>query len=71
MQIPISFPNLGVFINPPVTASVFGLSFHWYGAIIAAGFLLAVFYADRRAKQFGLTEDNIISMLLLAVPLPT
>ena len=69
MQIPISFPNLGIFINPPVTASLFGLEIHWYGAIIALGFLLAVFYADRRAKQFGLTEDNLIAMLLLAVPL--
>ena len=67
--IPISFPNLGVFLNPPTTASLFGLTVHWYGVIIAVGFLLAVFYADRRAKQFGLTEDNILSMLLISVPL--
>ena len=67
--IPISFPNLGVFLNPPTTVSLFGLTVHWYGVIIAVGFLLAVFYADRRAKQFGLTEDNILSMLLISVPL--
>lgn len=67
--IPISFPNLGIYLNPSTSVSVLGLNVHWYGAIIALGFLLAVFYADRRAKQFGLTEDNILTMLLISVPL--
>ena len=65
----ISFPNLGIFLNPPTTVSIFGLTVHWYGAIISLGFLLAVFYANRRVKQFGLTEDNLLTMLLVAVPL--
>ena len=67
--VPISFPNLGIFINPGTYFSVFGYSIHWYGVIIAFGFLLAVFYGDRRAKQFGFTEDHIVSMLLIAAPL--
>ena len=67
--VPISFPNLGIFLNPPTSFTVLGLTVHWYGVIISVGFLLAVWYGDRRAKQFGLTEDNILSMLLFAVPL--
>ena len=69
LTVPISFPNLGIFLNPPTTVSIFGLTVHWYGAIISLGFLLAVFYANRRVKQFGLTEDNLLTMLLVAVPL--
>ena len=42
---PITFPNLGIEIDPnPVAFTVFGKDIYWYGIIIAAGFLLAVFY---------------------------
>ena len=49
--------------------NVLGKDIYWYGIIIAAGFLLAVIYAMRRAPSFGLTEDNILDMLFVAVPL--
>lgn len=70
---PIRFPGLGLELNPgsrifPAMSGILG-NIHWYGIIIALGFLLAVIYATRRCKQFGLTDDNIISMLLCAVPL--
>ena len=65
----ISFPNLGIEINPsPVAFSVFGKDIYWYGIIIAAGFVLAVAYALARVKTFGLVEDNILDMLFAAVP---
>ncbi len=65
----ISFPNLGIEINPSrVAFSVFGKDIYWYGLIIAIGFSLAVIYAMRRAKQFGLTDDHILDMLFAAVP---
>ncbi len=65
----ISFPNLGIEINPSrVAFSVFGKDIYWYGLIIAVGFSLAVIYAMRRAKQFGLTDDHILDMLFAAVP---
>ena len=65
----ISFPDLGLEINPSrVAFSVFGKEIYWYGIIIAFGFALAVVYGMRRAKQFGLTEDNILDMLFVAVP---
>ena len=66
---PISFPNLGIELNPSrVAFSLFGKEIYWYGIIIAAGFILAVIYAMVRAKQFGLIDDNILDMLFAAVP---
>lgn len=65
----ISFPGLGLSLNPSrVAFSIGGKSFYWYGVIIAVGFLLAVVYASRRCKQFGITQDQLINMLICAVP---
>ena len=39
---PITFPNLGITVDPsPVAFTVFGKDIYWYGIIIASGFLLA------------------------------
>ena len=66
----ISFPMLGDFsINPSNYISIGGFRVYWYGIIIAFGFLLAVIYASKRAKQFGFTPDNILDVILLGVPL--
>jgi len=65
----ITFPNLGISVNPSrVAFSLFGKDIYWYGIIIAVGFLLAVIYTVRRAPEFGLTEDNILDMLIASVP---
>ena len=67
---PITFPNLGIEIDPsPVAFTVFGKDIYWYGIIIAAGFLLAVFYMLARAKDFGITQDDVLDMILWAVPI--
>ena len=49
--------------------TVFGKDIYWYGIIIAAGFLLAVFYMLARAKDFGITQDDVLDMILWAVPI--
>lgn len=66
----ISFPMFGndFSLNPPRSISVFGFDIYWYGIIIAIGFGLAVIYAVLRAKDFDLTEDNILDMLIVTVP---
>ncbi len=46
-----------------------GINIYWYGILIAIGFALAVLYAFRRAKDFGVDPDKIIDILLLALPL--
>lgn len=67
----ISFPMFGksFTINPPAYFSIGSFKIYYYGVIIAAGFLLAVIYCSRRSRQFGITQDNIIDMLILAVPM--
>ena len=67
---PITFPNLGINVNPdPVAFTVFGKEIYWYGLIIAVGFILAVVYMMRRAPVFGLTEDDVLDEVLWAVPI--
>ena len=67
---PITFPGLGIEINPSDGFTIPGTQFEikWYGVIIALGVLLAVLYAMRRAKEFGLTGDDILNMLLVGLP---
>ncbi len=66
---PITFPNLGIEVNPSnIAFSIGGKDFYWYGLIIAIGFLLAATYVCRRAPQFGLTEDHMLEAMLWAVP---
>ena len=67
----VTFPGLGLeftlnrvaftipFLNRPV---------YWYGVIITCGLILAVYLCSRWGKRFGITEDNIIDMMLFAVP---
>lgn len=67
---PITFPNLGITVDPsPVAFTVFGKDIYWYGIIIASGFLLAVLYMLHRAKNFGVTQDDVLDMILWAVPI--
>ena len=66
----ITFPMLGdgFAITMADSFTLFGLTFHWYGIIIAAGFLLAYLYVNHRSKDFGLTEDELLDGVLLGVP---
>jgi len=66
----ITFPMFGdgFSITAPGSYSIFGFTLYWYGTIIAIGFLLAVIYVSKRSKEFGLTQDNLIDMLIFAVP---
>jgi phosphatidylglycerol:prolipoprotein diacylglycerol transferase len=66
----VTFPGLGLeFTLNPIAFTVFGWSIHWYGIIIACGFLLAVLYGYRKAPRFGVDQDKLIDMLFFAVPL--
>ncbi|MGI6014238.1 MAG: prolipoprotein diacylglyceryl transferase [Oscillospiraceae bacterium] len=71
MNIAISFPSLGNWtINPPDTFQVFGFTVHWYGVIIACGFLLAVLYCCHICQpRLGINPDTVIDVLLFAVPI--
>ena len=64
----ISFPALDLVMNPGRSVSIGPLTVHYYGAIIALGLVLAVVYACRRSKDFGLKEDDLIDGVLWVTP---
>jgi len=65
----ISFPNLGLTLDPPEFFSIGPLNIYFYGLIIALGLMLAVIYGLRRCNQFGIKQDDILDGVLWIVPL--
>jgi len=68
MYTEISFPSLGLTLNPPRSIEVGPFHIYFYGIIIALGMVLAVIYACRRSKEFGITEDDILDGVLWVTP---
>ena len=64
----ISFPALGIEVNPLRSITLGPLTLHFYGIIIAVGLLLAVLYSCKRSKDFGLKEDDILDGVLWVTP---
>lgn len=64
----ISFPFLGLEMNPPRVFSLGPLNIHLYGLAIGLGLILAVIYACRRSPEFGLKEDDILDGVLCITP---
>ena len=64
----ISFPALGISMNPPRGFSIGPLNIHFYGLVIACGLILAVLYACRRSREAGLTEDSLLDGVLWITP---
>lgn len=66
----VTFPGLGFEIDlNRVAVVLFGRNIYWYGILIGLGFLLAVLFCCRRAKSFGVKQDDILDLLIAAVPL--
>ena len=65
----VAFPGLGIdfFTMNKVAIPIFG-GIRWYAIIIAAGFLLAAFYCLKRVKQFELTMDNLLDVIIYSLP---
>ena len=64
----ISFPCLGIDIDPMRQFTLGPLNIHMYGIVIAFGLVLATVYAMRRARHFGLTEDHVLDGVLWVTP---
>ena len=64
----ISFPFLGLEVNPGRSLEIGPLSIHFYGLCIALGLILAVVYACRRSKEFGVKEDDLLDGVLWVTP---
>ena len=64
----ITFPGLGLEMDPIREIAIGPLSVHLYGLIIGLGLILAVIYAMRRSEQFGLNEDLVLDGTLWITP---
>lgn len=68
MYTQISFPSLGLTMDPPRSFSIGPLTVHYYGLIIACGLVLAVIYACRRSREFGISNDDLTDGVLWVTP---
>lgn len=65
----IRFPGLGLEFNiSPVAFSIFGRDIYWYGIIISTAFLVCVLLAQRDASKFRIDPEDIIELVLFAIP---
>jgi len=67
----VIFPGLGNlrFELDAVALTLGTLTIRWYGMIIACGVVLAILLLNRICTRFGITEENILDYMILAVPL--
>ncbi len=63
----VSFPHLNIHITlNPIAFSFGNIKVHWYGIIIALGFLLGYLYVLKYSKKFGISKDDISSVVVLS-----
>ena len=68
MYTEISFPSLGIAVNPPRYLELGPLTIYYYGVIIACGLILAVLYGCKRSSQFGIKADDLVDGVLWVTP---
>ena len=69
-DMPISFPGLfGDWeFNPDPIAIHIGHGIYWYGIIIAVAMLAGLLLCMKQAPKYGFTSDNVLDLVLWAVP---
>lgn len=53
----------------PIAFDIFGLDIRWYGICIAVGILLGLFIAYKRAPQHNISQERVIDITLISLPL--
>ena len=69
-MVTMSFPGLGIqeFSVDPVLFSFGKIEVRWYGLIITLGIILALVYCSYRAKQEGISFDDLLDFALFTIP---
>ena len=63
----VSFPNLGInIVINSIICRIGVLTIRWYGAIIAASFLIALLYILYRTKDFGVDKNILYDIVFLS-----
>lgn len=52
----------------PVAFKIFGVEIMWYGVLISLAVLIGTILALREAKRVGIKEDDLIDLLIIAIP---
>ena len=52
----------------PIAFSIFGFDIMWYGILIAAAFLIAIYISYRRADRFSINPDEIFNLAIFLLP---
>ena len=64
----VQFPKLGLEFNVSrVAFSIGGFDIYWYGLLIGAGLLLAMLFALRKSKEFGLDQNKFIDVIIVGI----
>ena len=58
------------FTIDPIAFTIPGINWkvYWYGIIIAVGFMLAILYCFKRAKDFNINSDHLLDCVLVIAP---
>ena len=51
-----------------VAFTIFGIDVMWYGVLIATGMLIGIALAVREAKRIGISEDDVLNIAIIAIP---
>lgn len=61
----VVFPKLGIDFNISDTMfTIFGIEIKWYGFLIAIGMLIAMVYAFKNMKSYGIDPDRAIDVVI-------
>ena len=64
----VSFPGLGLnMLVDPVALTVGSFKVYWYGIIIGIGFALALAFAMKNMKRFGIDSDGFIDCVIVGL----
>lgn len=64
----ISFPGLGLEIEVNrIAFSIGSVDIYWYAVIIATGFVLALLFAFKNFRRFGIDSDRAIDVIFFAM----
>lgn len=69
-MITVSFPGIGIdkITLNPVAISFGNIEIRWYAIFIMTGMILAGLYCAYRAKQEGISIDDILDMAIFSIP---
>ena len=51
-----------------VAFTIFGIDVMWYGVLIATGMLIGIALAIGEAKRVGISEDDVLNIAIIAIP---